>query len=37
MSSIFEAVRTADPDLAVERLRQHVAAMEGHYRKVGAV
>jgi GntR family transcriptional repressor for pyruvate dehydrogenase complex len=34
---IFEAVRAADPDLAVERMRQHVAAMEEHYRKVGTV
>lgn len=34
---IFEAVRAADPDLAVERMRRHVAAMEDHYRTVGAI
>jgi GntR family transcriptional repressor for pyruvate dehydrogenase complex len=34
---IYEAVRAASPDEAAERMRQHVAAMEANYRKVGAV
>lgn len=34
---IYEAVRAADPEEAAERMRQHVMAMETHYRKVGAV
>jgi GntR family transcriptional repressor for pyruvate dehydrogenase complex len=34
---IYEAVRATNPDEAAERMRQHVAAMEMHYRKVGAV
>jgi GntR family transcriptional repressor for pyruvate dehydrogenase complex len=34
---IYEAVQTANPDEAAERMRQHVVAMETHYRKVGAV
>ena len=34
---IYEAVRDANPAEAAERMRQHVTAMEAHYRKVGAV
>jgi DNA-binding FadR family transcriptional regulator len=34
---IYESVRVANPDEAADRMRQHVAAMEANYRKVGAV
>jgi GntR family transcriptional regulator, transcriptional repressor for pyruvate dehydrogenase complex len=34
---IYEAVRDQNADEAAERMRQHVTAMESHYRKVGVV
>jgi GntR family transcriptional regulator, transcriptional repressor for pyruvate dehydrogenase complex len=34
---IYEAVRAGEPELAAERMRNHVNAMELHYRKVGSV
>jgi DNA-binding FadR family transcriptional regulator len=34
---IFEAIHTANPEEAAERMHHHVMAMEENYRKVGAV
>jgi GntR family transcriptional repressor for pyruvate dehydrogenase complex len=34
---IYEAIRAQDAEEAAERMRQHVTAMESHYRKVGVV
>jgi len=34
---IFEAVKASDPELSAERMRNHVNAMELHYRAVGSM
>ena len=33
---IYEAVKAGDPEQSAERMRNHVNAMELHYRKVGS-
>jgi DNA-binding FadR family transcriptional regulator len=32
---LFEAIRDGDAELAAQRMHEHVAAMEGHYKKAG--
>jgi len=34
---IYEAVKAGDPELSAERMRNHVNAMELHYRTVGSM
>lgn len=33
---IYEAIRDSDPDLAAERMREHIIALGEHYRRAGA-
>ena len=33
---IYEAIAAGDPDLAAERMREHIHALDAHYREVGS-